>query len=124
MDDQLSTTLTQLWDSLTDEQKAKARACTTMEELLAFAGEEKIELPDELMDAAGGLIYHNEDTNDYEVINDTDGHVMAYIKTNADYNGNLKVAEAYAKAKALELGQSDEGTMWYHIKSLRGQISC
>ena len=119
MDDQLKTTLTQLWDSLTDEQKDKARACASMEELLALAGEEKIELPDELMDAAGGYVFLNEDTMDYEVINDTDGSVMAYIKSE-DFNNDYNAAEAAAMAKAEELGQSPEGVVWVKIRRLRG----
>ncbi len=47
-----------IWDSLTDEQKEKAKACKTWEELTKLAGEEGIELPDELLDAvAGGYGY-------------------------------------------------------------------
>lgn len=41
---------------LTDEQKEKMKACKTMEELLAFAKEENIELPDELLEAVSGGI--------------------------------------------------------------------
>ena len=47
-----------IWDSLTDEQREKAKACKTLDELTALAGREGIELPDELLDAvAGGYIY-------------------------------------------------------------------
>ena len=119
MDDQLSTTMRQLWNSLTDEQKAKACACSTMDELLALAGEEKIELLDELMDVAGGYVFLNEDTMDYEVINDTDGSVMAYIKSE-DYGNDYDAAEEAAKAKAKELGQTTEGVTWVKIRRLRG----
>ena len=118
MDDALNTTLGQLWDSLTDEQKAKARECSTMEELLALAGEEKIELPDELMEAAGGYIFYNEGAKAYEVVNDRDGHVMATVKEEA-YGGNFVLAKAEAIAKARELGQSTEGIQWYQLQSLR-----
>ena len=46
-----------IWDSLTDEQKEKIRACKTAQEAIALAGEEGIELPDEILDAvAGGYI--------------------------------------------------------------------
>ncbi len=38
----------------TDEQKEKMKACKTMEELLAFAKEENIELSDELLEAVSG----------------------------------------------------------------------
>ena len=43
-----------VWDSLTDEQKKKAAECKNADELLAFAGSEGIELPDELVDAVSG----------------------------------------------------------------------
>ena len=48
----LSELLRAICDFLTDEQKEKAKACKTVEELLAFAGKEGIELPDEMLDAA------------------------------------------------------------------------
>ena len=43
-----------IYDSLTDEQKEKAKACGTDEELLALAAQEGIELPDEMLDAVSG----------------------------------------------------------------------
>ena len=43
-------------DSLTDEQKGKAKACRSMDELASLAGKEGMELPDELLDAAAGGI--------------------------------------------------------------------
>ncbi|MBQ9545285.1 MAG: hypothetical protein IJV00_09175 [Clostridia bacterium] len=43
-----------IYDSLTDEQKEKAKACKDADELLKFAGEEGIEIPDEMLDAAAG----------------------------------------------------------------------
>lgn len=52
--EKLNELLVNVWDSLTDEQKAKAKACKTPDELLKLAGEEGIELPDELLDAAAG----------------------------------------------------------------------
>ncbi len=48
-----------MWDSLTDEQKAKAKECKSMDELKTLAGKEGVELPDELLDAvAGGESYY------------------------------------------------------------------
>ena len=41
-------------DSLTDEQKEKARACKTFEELITLLGEMNVSLPDELMDEVAG----------------------------------------------------------------------
>ena len=43
-----------LWDSLTDEQKEKAKACKTADEFIKFAGKEKIELPDDILEAVSG----------------------------------------------------------------------
>ena len=52
--EKLSEMLKTVWDSLTDEQKEKAKECKTADELLKFAGEEGIELPDEVLDAVAG----------------------------------------------------------------------
>jgi len=58
IDPKLQEALKGIWDSLTDEQKEKAKACKTWEELSKLTGEEGIELPDELLDAvAGGYGY-------------------------------------------------------------------
>ena len=47
----------ELLDTLTDEQKEKAAACKTPEELIALLSELGAALPDEAMDAvAGGWI--------------------------------------------------------------------
>ena len=43
-------------EGLTDEQKEKAKQCKTVDELMAFAGKEGIELPDEVLDAVAGGI--------------------------------------------------------------------
>ncbi len=52
--EKLNELLKNVWDSLTDEQKEKAKECKTADELLKLAGEEGIELPDEVLDAAAG----------------------------------------------------------------------
>ncbi len=52
--EKLNATLEELWDSLTDEQKEKARACKSLDELMKLAGEEKIELPDDMLKAVSG----------------------------------------------------------------------
>ena len=52
--EKLNELLVNVWDSLTDEQKEKAKECKTADELLKFAGEEGIELPDEVLDAVAG----------------------------------------------------------------------
>lgn len=43
-----------IYDSLTDEQKERAKACKTTDELVKLAGEEGIELSDEMIEAAAG----------------------------------------------------------------------
>ena len=43
--------------SLTDEQKARAKACKTPEDYIAFAREEGIELTDEQLEAIAGGTY-------------------------------------------------------------------
>ncbi|MBR4204494.1 MAG: hypothetical protein IKQ92_03360 [Clostridia bacterium] len=81
----LAETLKSVWSSLTDEQKAKAAECKTMDELLKVAGEECIELPDEVLEAAaGGYIYRSFEKrgNDterrwwWQVIDDKTGDVL------------------------------------------------
>lgn len=42
------------FDDLTDEQKAKARACGTPEELAALAESEGVELTDEQLEGVAG----------------------------------------------------------------------
>lgn len=43
-----------IYNTLTDEQKEKAKACKTKEDLVTFADEEGIELTDEMLDAVAG----------------------------------------------------------------------
>ena len=42
------------FSELTEEQKAKARECTSAEQLVALAREEGVELTDEQLDAVSG----------------------------------------------------------------------
>ena len=46
--------LKNLYDSLTDEQKEKVKACTSAEEIVKFAGEEGLELPDDVLEEISG----------------------------------------------------------------------
>ena len=46
--------LKSLCDSLTDEQKEKAKDCASAEELVELAGIEGIELPDEVLEEISG----------------------------------------------------------------------
>lgn len=54
IDPKLNAALKGIFNSLTDEQKEKAKQCKTMDELTAFAGKEGIELSDEVLDAVAG----------------------------------------------------------------------
>ena len=54
MDEKMKEVMKGIYDNLTDEQKEKAKACKTMDELMTLAGEWGIELPDEALDAVSG----------------------------------------------------------------------
>ena len=54
IDSKLNAALKGIYDSLTDEQKEKAKQCKTMDELTAFAAREGVELPNEVLDAVAG----------------------------------------------------------------------
>ena len=63
--EKLNEMIDELWDSLTDEQKAKAKECKTVEELVELAGREMIELPDELLEAVSAAGPLSENYIDY-----------------------------------------------------------
>ena len=46
--------LGEVYDSLSEEQKAQAQACKTKDELTQLAAEAGVELPDEALDAVSG----------------------------------------------------------------------
>ena len=56
MDNRIKEMLSGIYENLTDEQKAKAKQCKTMDELLTLANESGVELPDELLDSVSGGI--------------------------------------------------------------------
>jgi len=104
----MSELLKGVYDSLTDEQKEKVKGCKTLDEFLALAGKEGVELPDELLDAAsGGIVYRLMDF-------DTQSFTGFYIYTNE--NDPLAEPEAgytyydldEAKRQARLHGWSDE----------------
>ena len=65
MDEKMNEKLKEIYDSLTDEQKEKAKNCKTVDELMDFAGEEDIELPEELLEnVAGGDFTYERNLND------------------------------------------------------------
>lgn len=60
LDEKMKEALESIYEKMTDEQKEKAKACKTPDELMAFAGREGIELPDDLLEnVAGGSWLHD-----------------------------------------------------------------
>ncbi len=64
------------WTSLSGEQRERAKSCKSIDELMSFAGEEGVELPDELLDAVAGGYVYNTENGLWLVINDLTGEVM------------------------------------------------
>ena len=54
MDEKMNEVMKGIYENLTDEQKVKVKACKTMDEMMALAGEWGVELPDEALDAVAG----------------------------------------------------------------------
>ncbi len=109
LDPKLAEPLRGIWDSLTDEQKEKAKACKTLDELTELAGREGIELPDEVLDAiAGGYVFYN--GRSYEVIRDSDGEVLA---------GGMAWNQEQAEGLARSEGQSQDEIIWLQLDRLR-----
>ena len=106
--------LLKLWDSLTDEQKEKAKACKTVDDFLKFAGEEAIELPDEMLDqVAGGHIYKSTDQRSsmpWRVIND---------KTGEEITGFATYDEAYDYSKKNLYGT--DNLYWDDVQKIRDE---
>ena len=70
MDEKTKETLKGIYENLTEEQKAKAKACKTMDEMMELAGEWGIELPDDMIDIVGGGLRYKEshvDLSDDEI---------------------------------------------------------
>lgn len=64
MDEKMNEVMKGIYEKLTDEQKEKAKACKTMDELTKMADEWGIELPDELVgEVVGGFIPRPKDPN-------------------------------------------------------------
>ena len=64
LDPKLQEALKGIWDSLTDEQREKAKACKTPVELTKLAGKEGVELPDEALDMVSGGCDEGGDSGD------------------------------------------------------------
>ncbi len=111
---ELNETLKGIWDSLTDEQKEKAKACKTMDELTALAGKEGVELSDEVLDAvAGGYVFYGKldgGETGFQAIRDSDGKVLG---------GNEPLDFQQATVIARAHGQSTDVIEWDQLNRLR-----
>ena len=120
--EKLNELLAGVWDSLTDEQKAKAKECKTADELIALAAEEGIELPDEVFDAvAGGYLFQDYGTKGIEIIRDSDGESLGSVDTT-----NLAPGEVYeaARKQAIAKGQSPDWIYgWDALNNLRNEAA-
>ena len=116
--EKLNEMLVDVWDSLTDEQKAKAKACKTPDELVKLAAEEGIELPDEVLEAvSGGYLFQNHGSQGIEIIRDSDGEYLGSVDTSKVPRSEIR-AEAERQARAK--GQSAEWIQdWDTLNRLR-----
>ena len=82
-----------IWASLSDELKEKARACKNEKELFAILKGNGEALPDEELDkVAGGAYYvRNDEKNCYDIYLD-DGH---YLESQGDINHAICVTDFY-----------------------------
>lgn len=108
IDPKLEEALRGVWNSLSDEQKEKAKDCKTLDELFALAGKAGTELPDELLDSvAGGIILR---WIDY----DTQKPTGLYIITDDnDFLDPMKLEYTYeGLEKAIEIAGKHEKDNW------------
>ena len=54
MEERMNDAFRKFCSKLTDEQKGRAKKCQTWDELMEFAGNEGVELPDEFLDFISG----------------------------------------------------------------------
>lgn len=117
-DSKLDEALRSVYDSLTDEQKTKAKTCKSADEIMQLAADEGIELPDEILEAvSGGFIFQTaqgerdpEFANDvYDIINDKTGDVME--------GGVVGLRNAEARARAL--GQRADSLFYNQLEGIR-----
>lgn len=122
---ELKTALEGLWGSLSDEQKKKAKACQAMDELIALAGKEGVELPNELLETvAGGYIVDVSQPGNrggpyfnyrYMAVDDTTGEKIG------SFDGMGKKAIRKAQEAARNAGQSEEEVSRDFVNELRRQ---
>ena len=102
--EKLNEMLKKLWGSLTEEQKEKAKACKTTDELVKLAASEGIELPDELLDAvAGGVVVEIKGTGTWSAFDNK-----------GDYIGNagsLDGAKEMARSRGADTSLVDKAQL-------------
>ena len=111
-----------IWENLTDEQKEKAKACKTADELIKLAGEEGIELPDEALETvAGGYLFQEHGSKCIEIIRDSDGEYLGSVDTSNLAPGDIM---GEAKRQAEQMGQSSEWLYgWDALNNLRASAN-
>ena len=111
-----------IWENLTDEQKEKAKACKTADELIKLAGEEGIELPDEALETvAGGYLFQEHGSKGIEIIRDSDGEYLGSVDTSNLAPGDIM---GEAKRQAEQMGQSSEWLYgWDALNNLRASAN-
>ena len=111
-----------IWENLTDEQKEKAKACKTADELIKLAGEEGIELPDEALETvAGGYLFQEHGSKGIEIIRDSDGEYLSSVDTSNLAPGDIM---GEAKRQAEQMGQSSEWLYgWDALNNLRASAN-
>lgn len=117
---ELNEALKGMWDSLTDEQKEKAKQCQSMDELMALAGKLGVEIPDELLDSvAGGVIVKYSDTA-YVVYSNLPGKKIGTQKL-LEFD-NLTDARCFAEQ--LEVGANVMSAQEYAEQKKQLQSGC
>ncbi len=116
--EKLSEQMIKVLNSLTDEQKEKAKACKDMNELTALLGQMGVELPDELLDAVAGGYIHYSWWGGWEIIEDKTGAVLARVSDDASNHWD---ARGYVKNAALNMGQSNTEISDEELARLRNQ---
>ncbi len=121
----LNDALEEMWDSLTDEQREKAKQCKTMDELMQLAGRMGVELPDELLDnVAGGYIRQYTTATDgnlqlhitYDYVDDKTGEVYKTLYANQGNPEQIAKQLSAEKQRKVSAEFIDD-EQWARLKS-------
>ncbi len=94
-----ASSLNELWDSLSEEQKEQAFKAKSLDELFKIAGKAGCAIPDDLLDTvSGGFLLFDESKNVWRIVNDITGEIFL---NEGEWNNPLD-----ALNRAWELNQS------------------